>query len=110
MCIRDRCMIGENGGVLYGGMVVAHLGQGMNPYIDDYPYIGVKKGVNERIIESMLRWFGHVERMNDSRLVKRMYSGECVGNRPAGRPMKKWIESLKVSEGERCEFGRGENK
>src|SRR5678815_4614790 len=88
-------MIGENGGVLYGGMVVAHLGQGMNPYIDDYPYIGVKKGVNERIIESMLRWFGHVERMNDSRLVKRMYSGECVGNRPAGRPMKKWIESVK---------------
>src|SRR5678815_5288590 len=32
---------------------------------------GVKKGVNERINESMLRWFGHVERMNDSRLVKR---------------------------------------
>src|SRR5678816_1241927 len=36
---------------------------------------GVKKGVNERINESMLRWFGHVESMNDSRLVKRMYSG-----------------------------------
>src|SRR5678816_3380272 len=56
---------------------------------------GVKKGVNERINESMLRWFGHVERVNDSRLVKRMYSGECVGNRPAGRPKKKWIESVK---------------
>src|SRR5678815_5559529 len=55
---------------------------------------GVKKGVNERINESTLRWFGHVERMNDSRLVKRMYSGECVGNRPAGRPKKKWIESV----------------
>src|SRR5678816_3389348 len=36
---------------------------------------GVKKWVNERINESMLRWFGHMERMNDSRLVKRMYSG-----------------------------------
>src|SRR5678816_1567325 len=56
---------------------------------------GVKKGVNERINESMLRWFDYVERMNDSRLVKRMYSGECVGNRPAGRPKKKWIESVK---------------
>src|SRR5678815_4693102 len=55
---------------------------------------GVKKGVNERINESMLRWFGHVERMNDSRLVKRMYSVECVGNRPAGRPKRKWIESV----------------
>src|SRR5678816_2452184 len=26
---------------------------------------GVKKEVNERINESMLRWFGHVERRND---------------------------------------------
>src|SRR5678816_3860301 len=55
---------------------------------------GVKKGVNERINESTLRWFDHVERMNDSWLVKRMYSGECVGNRPAGRPKKKWIYSV----------------
>src|SRR5678816_1585400 len=55
---------------------------------------GVKKGVNERINESTLRWFGHMKRMNDSRLVKWMYSGECVGNRPAGRPKKKWIESV----------------
>src|SRR5678815_1121746 len=36
---------------------------------------GVKKWVNERINESTLRWFGHVERMDNSRLVKRMYSG-----------------------------------
>src|SRR5678815_2984301 len=56
---------------------------------------GVKKGVNERINESTLRWFGHVERMNDSRLDKRMYSGECAVNRPAGRPKKKWIGSVK---------------
>src|SRR5678816_1591708 len=63
---------------------------------------GVKKGVNERINESTLRWFGHVERMNDSRLVKRMYNGECVGNRPAGRP-KKWIESVKECLKERNE-------
>src|SRR5678815_2020700 len=55
---------------------------------------GMKKGVNERINESTLRWFGDMERMNDSRLVKRMYSGECVRNRPAGRPKKKWIESV----------------
>src|SRR5678816_4329528 len=52
---------------------------------------GMKKGINE----SMFRWLGHVERMDDSRLVKRMYSGECVGNRLAGRPKKKWIESAK---------------
>src|SRR5678815_3550373 len=52
-------------------------------------------GVNQRINESTLRWFNHVERMDDSRLVKWMYSGECAGNRSAGRPRKKWIESAK---------------
>jgi hypothetical protein len=56
---------------------------------------GVKKGVNEKINENILRWFGHMERMNRSWLVKRMYNGECVGNRPVGRPKKRWIESLK---------------
>ena len=48
---------------------------------------GVKKGVNERINESTLRWFGHVERMHDSRLVM-FESSESAGNRPAGRPKK----------------------
>src|SRR5678815_3227880 len=55
----------------------------------------VKKGVNERINEITLRWIGHVERLDDSQLVKRMYGGECTGNQPAGRPKKKWIESVK---------------
>lgn len=40
---------------------------------------GVKR-VNERTDESILKWFGHVERKDDSRLVKRMYCGECIGN------------------------------
>ena len=58
----------------------------------------------------MFRWFGHVERMDDSRLVKRMYSGERAGKRPVGRPKEKWIESVRVLEVEECEFGRGEKK
>src|SRR5678816_4381205 len=53
---------------------------------------GGKKEINK----STLRWFGHVERMDDSRLVRRMYSGECVGNRLAERTKKKWIESAKI--------------
>src|SRR5678816_3407074 len=57
---------------------------------------GVKKWVNEKINESTLRWFGHVEKMEDSQLVKRMYSGECGGNHQlAGRPNKNRIESVK---------------
>src|SRR5678815_3266590 len=62
---------------------------------------GVKKGVNERISESTLRWFGHVERIDDSRLVKRIFSGEYAGSRPVGRQKKKWIESVKECRKER---------
>jgi hypothetical protein len=64
-----------------------------NEYIREL--CGVDKGINERINESMLRWFGHVERMDGDRLVKRIYSSECVGNRPVGRPKKRWIDSVK---------------
>ena len=39
----------------------------------------VKKGLDERINECVLRWFGHVERMD--RIAKRIYVGECAGSR-----------------------------
>ena len=56
---------------------------------------GVEKGVKERISESILRWFGHLERMDESRLVKLVYRGECVGNKRCGRPKNNWIGSVK---------------
>ena len=55
---------------------------------------GVKKGMNERINECVLSWFGHMERMEESRPVKRVYSCECVGINAVGRPKKRWIESV----------------
>ena len=36
---------------------------------------GVTKGVDERIDEGVLRWFGHVERMENNRNAKRVYVG-----------------------------------
>lgn len=36
--------------------------------------------VNESIIENKLKCFGQIKMINDSRLVKQMYSGEGVGN------------------------------
>ena len=35
----------------------------------------VKKAVNERIDKDVLRWFGHVERMERDRISKRVYVG-----------------------------------
>ena len=41
----------------------------------------VTKGVDERIDEGVLRWFCHVERMENDRIAKRVYVGECAGSR-----------------------------
>ena len=45
---------------------------------------GVKKGVDERIDKVLLWWFGHVERMENDRIAKRVYVGECVRWRMLG--------------------------
>ena len=41
---------------------------------------GVKKGVDERIGEGVLRWFSHIERMEKDRIAKRAYVSECAGS------------------------------
>ena len=56
---------------------------------------GVRKGLDERIDEGVFRWFSHVERMEIDRIAKRVYLGECVGNRSVGRPRKRWIDTVK---------------
>ena len=45
------------------------------------------RGMKDRR-ESVFRWFGHIERMENDRIVKRVYVGECVDNRLVGRPWK----------------------
>ena len=42
-----------------------------------------------RIDVGVLRWFGHVERMDNDRFAKKVYVGECVGSRSVGRPRKR---------------------
>ena len=56
---------------------------------------GVTKGVNEKIDEDVLRWFGHLERMENDRIGMRVYIGECVRSRSVGRPRKRWIDAVK---------------
>ena len=56
---------------------------------------GVKKGVDERMDEGFLRRFGHVERMENDRIAKRVYVGEYAGSRSVGRTRKRWIDTVK---------------
>ena len=50
---------------------------------------GVRKGLDEGIDEGVLRWFGHVERMERDRIAKRVYVGECAGSRSVSRLRKR---------------------
>ena len=56
---------------------------------------GVTKSVDEKIIDGVLRWFGHMERMNNYTIAKRVYVGECAGSRSVDRPRKRWINTVK---------------
>jgi hypothetical protein len=85
---------------LRGILGVRKIDKMRNEYIREL--CGVEKGVIERINESVLRWFGHVERMEDHRLVKKIYNSECVGTRTIGRPKMRWIDSVK-----RCLMDKG---
>ena len=53
------------------------------------------KGVDERIDEGVLRWFGPAERMEKDRIGKRVYVGQCSGGLSVGRPRKRWIDIVK---------------
>ena len=49
----------------------------------------VTKGVDERICEGVLRWFGHMETMENDRIAKRVYVGECAGSQSLDRVRKR---------------------
>ena len=42
---------------------------------------GLTNGVGECVDESVLRWFGHIQRMGNDSITKRVYMGECMGRR-----------------------------
>ena len=62
---------------------------------------GKNVDVCEKVEQNVLRWFGHVERMGDERLVKRMYNSDIMGTRRRGRPRKSWMDEVNESVGRR---------
>ena len=53
-----------------------------------------RRGVDERIDESVLQWFDHIEIMVNDRIAKRVYVAECVSSRLVGRSRKRWTYSM----------------
>ena len=80
---------------------------------------GSKMSLMDRADQSMLKWFGHMERMENDRMTKRIYIAEVEGNRGRGRPRRRWKDSVRdvlvqrginMQEGERRASDRAEWK
>jgi len=50
--------------------------------------------VMSKIKKGTLRWFGHVERMNEERSVRRIYDANVNGRTSRGRPRKTWHDQV----------------
>ncbi len=68
---------------------------------------GIKCGVVEWMKRNTLRWYGHVRRMEEDRLVKRVYDSEVAGRVGRGRPLVTWDNRVDQYVGERVGNGRG---
>ena len=51
--------------------------------------------------QRVLRWFGHVERMDDYRMARRELMAEVSEGQVRGRPRLGWMDGLKVAVGNR---------
>jgi hypothetical protein len=59
-----------------------------------------------KIIESRrMRWAGHVARMGERGNAYRLLVGKPEGERPLGRPRRRWVDNIK-NESFRDRFGR----
>ena len=50
-----------------------------------------------RVIKSRrMRWAGHVARMGEERVLYRVLVGKPEGNRPLGRPRRRWVDNIRM--------------
>ena len=70
---------------------------------------GIERELASRADQRVLRWFGHVERIDDDRMARMVLMAEVSGGRVRGRPMLDWMDGVKVALGNRgmtVEVGR----
>ena len=62
---------------------------------------GIERKLASRADQRVLRWFGHVERMDDCRMARRVLMAEVNGGRVRGRPRLGRTDGVKVALGNR---------
>ena len=58
---------------------------------------GIEIELASRTDQRLLRWFGHVERMDEYRTARRVLMTEVTGGRVRGRPRLGWKDGVKVA-------------
>ena len=62
---------------------------------------GIERELASKANQRALRWFGHVERMDDYRMARRVLMAEVSGGRVRRRPRLGWMDGVKVALGNR---------
>ena len=58
---------------------------------------GIERELATRADQRVLRWFGHVERMDEYRMTRRVLMEQVSGGRVRGRPRLGWMDGVKVA-------------
>ena len=61
----------------------------------------IERELGSRADHRVLRWFGHVERMDEYRMAKMVFMEEVSRDRVRGRPKLGWMDGVKVALGNR---------
>ena len=62
---------------------------------------GIERELASRADQRVLRWFEHVERMDEYLMTRMVLMAEVSGGRVRGRPMLGWMDGVKVALGSR---------
>jgi len=53
------------------------------------------KNTINHIKAQILSWFGHLQRILEERMVKKLYEGKPMLTRPLGRPKNRWEDDIR---------------
>ena len=74
--------------------------------------VNVKQDIIQTVMGRKLNLFGHICRMEDSRLVKKVMLGGIEGQNRRGRPCKEWLDDITEWTGKEVHelFGLAQNR
>ena len=72
------------------------MGSGEDPTMRNFKVCTVQPIV--RVIKSRrLRWAGHVSRLEEGMSAFKILTGKPTGNRPSGRPRRRWEYNIRMN-------------